>query len=555
LKQSKNKLAQAILQACLDHNVKQVVISPGSRNAPLTIAFGEHPAIEALSIVDERSAGFVALGMAQQSQKTVALVCTSGSALLNYYPAVAEAFYSHIPLVIISADRPKKWIDQGDGQTIRQENVFDNHSLFNANLKENLSNVSLISEALTIADAKKGPVHINVPFDEPLYEMEPLCISAKAKATINQDSLLNEIPLEVSELEPFAKKWNKAKRKLVLIGVNYPNELLQIQLNHLAKDPSVLVMTETTSNVHNELFISNIDQLITPFDEQQFLALQPEVLLTLGGMVVSKRIKQFLRNYKPQEHWHISPFYNAPNTYECLTKHFQLSSDLFFSQFFFLTEKKASNYQKKFIKLKVLRAEKHTNLLAKVPFSDLKAYELVLKSLPKTRMLQVANSSAIRYTQLFSLDKSLTVFCNRGTSGIDGASSTAVGAAINSDKQTVLLTGDISFFYDSNAFWNNYIKKDFRVILINNSGGGIFRYIPGPSTTNELETYFETKQNRNAANFAKMYDFDYHLASDLSELKTIFVDFYKASDKPKILEIQTPRTVNDTVLKNYFKNL
>jgi 2-succinyl-5-enolpyruvyl-6-hydroxy-3-cyclohexene-1-carboxylate synthase len=555
LKQPKNKLAQAVLQACLDHNIKQVVISPGSRNAPLTIAFGEHPAIEALSIVDERSAGFVALGMAQQSQEIVALVCTSGSALLNYYPAVAEAFYSHIPLVVISADRPKKWIDQGDGQTIRQENVFDNHSLYNANLKEDLSNVFLINEALTIANTKKGPVHINVPFDEPLYEMEPLQISARTIKTVHQDSLLDEIPLEVSELEPFAAKWNKAKRKLVLVGVNYPNELLQVQLNHLAKDPSVLVMTETTSNVYNELFINNIDKLITPFDEKQFLALQPEILLTLGGMVVSKRIKQFLRNYKPQEHWHINPFDDAPNTYECLTKHFQLSSDLFFSQFFFLTEKKASNYQEEFIKLKKLREEKHNSLLTKAPFSDLKSYELVLKFLPKNTMLQVANSSAIRYTQLFSMDKSLTIFCNRGTSGIDGSSSTAVGAAINSDKQSVLLTGDISFFYDSNAFWNNYIKKNFRVILINNSGGGIFRYIPGPSTTDELETYFETKQNRNAADFAKMYDFDYHLASDLSELKTIFVDFYKASDKPKILEIQTPRTINDVVLKDYFKNL
>jgi len=555
VKQPKNKLAQAILQACLDNEIKQVVISPGSRNAPLTIAFGEHPDIEALSVVDERSAGFVALGMAQQSQKAVALVCTSGSALLNYFPAVAEAFYSHIPLVVISADRPQKWIDQGDGQTIRQENVFANHSLFNANLKEDLSNVSLIQKALSIANTKKGAVHINAPFDEPLYEMEALTITANALEEIKKDSLLDETPLEVSELEPFADKWNKAKRKLVLVGVNYPNELLQIQLNHLAKDPSVLLMTETTSNVHNELFINNIDQLITPFDEKQFQELQPEILITLDGMVISKRIKQFLRKYQPEEHWHISPFDNPPNTYECLTKHFKLSSDLFFSQFFFLTEKVISNYQEIFLKIKTQCKEKHQQFLSKAPFVDLSAYGLVLNALPKNSMLQVANSSAVRYTQLFDLSDKIEVFCNRGTSGIDGSSSTAVGASINSDKQTILLTGDISFFYDSNAFWNNYIKKDFRIILMNNSGGGIFRYIPGPSNTAELETYFETKHNRNAKTFAKMYGFDYHLASSLSELKRIFADFYKASDKPKILEIQTPRTVNDAVLKDYFKNL
>lgn len=546
----KNKLAQAVVTTCVSKAIKHVVISPGSRNAPLTIGFGQHPSIEALSVVDERSAAFFALGIAQQTKQAVALVCTSGSALLNYYPAVAEAFYSHIPLVIISADRPKKWIDQGDGQTIRQENVFANHSLFNANLQEDLANIALIDKAITIAKKQQGPVHINVPFDEPLYEMEPLVI----QDIKIQNTKITEEPLPVSTLEPFAKKWQESTKKLVLVGLNYPNELLQIQLNHLAKDSSVLVMTETTSNVYNELFINNIDQLITPFDETLFQELQPEILMTLGGMIVSKRIKQFLRKYQPQEHWHISPFDNPPNTYECLTHHFKLSSDMFFSQFFFLTKATKSDYQATFIAIKKQRKKQHQALLNEMPFSDFMAYKQVLATLPKNIMLQVANSSAIRYTQLFDLDKTTTVFCNRGTSGIDGASSTAAGAAFISEKQTVLLTGDISFFYDSNAFWNNYIKNDFRVILINNSGGGIFRYIPGPSSTEELEQYFETTQNRDASDFAKMYNFDYHLASSLSELNSIFEHFYEIGDKPKLLEIQTPREVNDVVLKNYFKS-
>ena len=170
----KKELAQLVISACNQYNVDTVVISPGSRNAPLTIGFSNHPNIKTLSVVDERCAAFFAMGIAQQTQKPVAVVCSSGSALLNYYPAIAEAFYSNIPLVIISADRPKHLIDIGDGQTIRQENVFENHILFSVNLVESKNqlknNKKLLEEALQVAVFKKGPIHINVPFDEPLYD-------------------------------------------------------------------------------------------------------------------------------------------------------------------------------------------------------------------------------------------------------------------------------------------------------------------------------------------------------------------------------------------------
>ena len=165
-------LAQSIIQVCLAKGVTQIVISPGSRNAPLTIGFVNNPEFVCYSIADERCAAFFALGIAQQINKPVVVVCTSGSALLNYYPAFAGAFYSQIPLIVISADRPQDKIDIGDGQTIRQENVYSNHSVFNANLTQDasLKNDELINKAINEAFAKCGPVHINVPFEEPLYE-------------------------------------------------------------------------------------------------------------------------------------------------------------------------------------------------------------------------------------------------------------------------------------------------------------------------------------------------------------------------------------------------
>jgi len=276
------------------------------------------------------------------------------------------------------------------------------------------------------------------------------------------------------------------------------------------------------------------------------------VLLTFGGLIVSKKIKEFLRNYPPKHHWHIDKK-NAPDTFHCLEHHFKLSPQLFFSQFFFLTNKKESNYQKYWLKIRAERKLKHRAYIDSIEFSDLKVFDIVLSTLPKQLLLQVANSSVIRYTQLFDIDNTLQVFCNRGTSGIDGSTSTAIGAAFVVQKQSILITGDISFFYDSNALWNNYIKNDFRIILINNSGGGIFRFIPGPQKSNALE-FFETPHALNASHLCKMFGLDYYAAEDESNLSKQLESFYKPSDQPKLLEIFTPATKNDQVLKKYFLN-
>ena len=559
----KNELAQLVTGLCRTHHISDVVISPGSRNAPLIIGFVNQTEFETFSVVDERSAAFMALGMAQQSGKPVALVCTSGSALLNYYPAVAEAFYSKIPLVILSADRPKRLIDVGDGQTIRQENVFENHILFSANLEEMSTgsskdsfekNAALIQEALLISEEQKGPVHINVPFDEPLYELaEGFTIKVPEAEEPVKDSLLDEIPLEVDELQKYADIWNSCSKKMVLLGSSFPDEMIQTQLEHLVKDPSVLVLTETTSNVYHHKFVNSIDKLIIPLSEEELHDLQPEILLSFGGMVVSKKIKQFLRKIPPKYHWHADRF-NAPDTYHCLKHHFAVSPQLFFSQFFFLTRIKESGYQKKWLSVKEIRLQKHKLFLDSAVFSDLKVFEIVLKNIPEGSQLQLSNSSVIRYSQLFDIEPSLQVFCNRGTSGIDGSTSTAVGASLRSGKRTVLITGDISFLYDSNALWNNYIRKDFRIILINNSGGGIFRFIPGPKKSTALN-YFETPHHLNAKPLCALYGMDYRSALNEEQLKEELGCFFDRTHKPVLLEIFTPSGENDLILKKYFNSL
>jgi 2-succinyl-5-enolpyruvyl-6-hydroxy-3-cyclohexene-1-carboxylate synthase len=545
-------LAQSIIEICLAKGITTIIISPGSRNAPLTIGFVSNPAFSCYSIADERAAAFFAMGMAQQTKKPAVLVCTSGSALLNYYPAIAEAFYSQIPLIVISADRPQSKIDIGDGQTIRQENVFANHSLYNANLQElvSLENDRKINDAINTAIDKKGPVHINAPFEEPLYETVS---ELSVHVTITASAKESQIPAN-DELIDFATIWNKETKKMIVVGVNDPAAISDRTVEILAADESVVVLTETTSNVHHPTFINTIDTLITPFTNEDFEAYRPGILVTFGGMIVSKRIKAFLRTYKPKHHWHIDSL-RAYDTLNALTKHFEMKPNVFFDAFLPLTRTVESDYFQKLDTVNQLRELKSKIYLDKVPFSDFKFFEKVIPSLPKNSQLQISNSSAIRYAQLIAIDPSIEVYCNRGTSGIDGSTSTAIGAAVANEKQTVFITGDIGFLYDSNALWNNYIPKNFKIILINNGGGGIFRILPGHKETPVFNTFFETSHCLTAEHLAKMYGFDYTIASDELSLSAGLATLYGQNEKPSLLEVFTPTLQNDAILLQFFKEL
>lgn len=545
-------LAQSIIEICSAKGIHNIIISPGSRNAPLTIGFAQNPNFKCYSIADERCAAFFALGIAQQTKQPTAVVCTSGSALLNYYPAFAEAFYSQIPLIVISADRPQDKIDIGDGQTIRQENVFQNHSVYNANLTELASeeNDLKINKAIDTAILQKGPVHINAPFEEPLYEtVQTLSVHPKIIFLEEKKTTKN-----IENLDKFVSIWNSAKRKMILVGVNESDSIDDKVVETLANDPSVVVLTETTSNLHHSNFINSIDTLITPFQDVDFEELIPEILITFGGMIVSKRIKAFLRKYKPKHHWHIDTL-RAYNTFNALTKHFEIEPNLFFNQLLSKTTNVESDYFSRINTIYDLRKIRKQEYLDKIPFSDFKVFEKVIESLPKNNQLQISNSSAIRYAQLIDIDASIEVFCNRGTSGIDGSTSTAIGAAVGNGKQTVFITGDIGFLYDSNALWNSYIPKNFKIILINNGGGGIFRILPGHEEKPVFNTYFETSHQLTAEHLAKMYQMDYFSANDLVSLEKNIKLLYNENDAPGILEIFTPTLDNDKILLQFFKEL
>ena len=551
----------------------------------MAIGFASNKKFKCYSIVDERSAAFFALGLSQKSKKPTILICTSGSALLNYYPAVAEAYYSEIPLIILSADRPEYKINIGDGQTINQSNVFEKNILYSNSLKQDCShateeiiksnlqkivndkadyskieklqksiqknNEEIIEIAFNLSINKMQPVHLNVPMEEPLYEFnDSPSISVKVKKK-------TEKKLSLTDLDNFYKAINKASKIMILIGVSDGNILSKKSIQKINSCSSIIVMKEHTSNVFNESFISNIDRLIGPIELQSnsdslFDELSPEIVISLGGMIVSKKIKSFLRNYKPQKHFHIGNNISKDSFYSGV-EHINTTANKFFENIDL--NKSDSKYFEKWNQLDCSKLDLHNRYMKVINFSDLKVFEILTNWIPKKYNIQVANSTPIRYFQLFDLKNKNMMFANRGTSGIDGSTSTAIGSSVQNDSPVLLVTGDLSFFYDVNALWNNHIPKNFRIIIINNSGGGIFKILPGFKENNLFSEFIETQHNLSARLIAKMFNFNYTRVSTKFGLNLYLRTFFKNSKKPKILEIKTSSVKSTKILKEYFRYL
>ena len=551
MKQFSSKRSIQILTHLLkEYGISDVVISPGSRNAPLAIHFSETDELNCYSIVDERSAAFVGLGMAKSSKKPVAITCTSGSAAANYYPAITEAFYQNIPLLVLTADRPTDFVDLFDGQTIRQNEIYQQHSYGDFQLLEDGEanaddeNFAIIKKAIELCYEKQGPVHVNIPLKEPLYNLvSELPNFPPVEKTIQKK--------EEDFLPNFAADWNLSKRIMILVGTRDYSEELEMLLSQLVKNHSVVVLKEANSNLRHDKFFGHIDRYIFNFNESDYQTYAPDLLITIGQNVVSKKIKQFLRAAKPKNHWHIDEFWH-PDTFYSLTEKIKNKPEKFFSKLLNFISLEPSSYFNLWEVLRDKRDLKHREYCLKSTFSDFQFYDILSQKLPENINLHFSNSSPIRYAQLFDFQKN-NIYCNRGTSGIDGCTSTAMGFAMKDSKQTVLVTGELSFFYDINGLWNNYIPPYTRIIVVNNGGGDIFKIIPGPDSTNALDEFILTKHHKNAELLAKHFGFSYTKVEEEDTLSRVLDNFFKPDTKPKILEINTMEIENSAVLKGYFE--
>lgn len=512
--------------------VKNVVICPGSRNAPLSISFARSGLFEIDAIPDERSAGFIALGRAIRSRNPVALLCTSGSAMTNFYPAVVEAFYQRVPLIIISADRPSALLDRWDGQTIRQNALFGNHVKESFITPEEYISPQTFGELGTRAVQKAlegipGPVHVNVPLQEPLYP-------ASDRLFLKQDSLAPEqhqanVNVEFPDMT--------GKKVFVLRGFStdpfratdaYPAQFCDLMSGY------------ASSPVPEQLFMLDREDLKE--------AMQADVLLSDGAAILPKAMKAFFRNYAPKEHYHFSeqgdiadPFFSSPKLIKA-----SLSA-------FLASEKHAwdADYAQQWANWSHEMNEHESAFWEGKPYGEFTSTREFLKRLGPESILHVANSMPVRYAS-FIRTKAERVYCNRGTSGIDGCVSTALGMAASDEQNHYLLTGDVAFFYDSNALWNHLAKSNLKIVLQNNGGGGIFRLIDGPAKQPELEAYFETAHQRNAEALCANLGCAYIRAENEKELQAGLESLEKW-EGPVVLEIFTNKLENQSFFNQYKK--
>ncbi len=533
--------------------IKHVVLSPGSRNAPLTISFARNPDIKTYNIVDERSAGFIALGIAQKLNQPVVLCCTSGTSLLNYTPAIAEAYYQCIPLIVLSADRPSEWHGQRDGQTIHQIGSLSNfvRGTYKLPIPDNKDSeweyTRLINEAINrSADRNSGPVHINVPFREPYYPTKDQQLEFSEEIKI----IKREPPLSTLDFTALKPQWVNAKRVLIVAGQMPSNPFLSDSLISLSE--KAVVVADVISNITGDIIIRHQDHFLANLDDKLAEDLKPDLLITLGKSVISKNLKLFLRKNLPKAHWHVEQTDGTPDTYQSLTHLLPCSPKGFLKIVIDNLgdlPKVEESFHNSWFQVESKTKVGLAKTLDKVLFCEYSAFNLVLKSLPSQIDLHLANSMPVRYANLLPRpNQSMEVFANRGTSGIDGTNGTAVGNALVSEKPTYLLTGDLSFFYDRNAFFHGYSLKKLKIIIFNNQGGGIFRLIGGPSILPELEQHFETRHSHTAKYTAAEYEMGYFTADDLKSIKESMTLLNK-SKGAAILEIFTNPEKNSEVFK------
>ena len=548
-----------IAKICSAHNVTEAILSPGSRNAPLTYAFVRHEQIKTYTISDERSAAFIGLGMSLKSGKPVVLACTSGSAAYNYAPAVAEAFFQQVPLIVLTADRPPEWVDQLDGQTIRQTNIYGEHVKKSYQGPADLSNDDaglhferIINEALILAtDGVPGPVHVNIPFREPFYPDKKQTVNESSPKIISKfstSSALNE-----RDWVKLVDDWRKHKNKLIIGGQKHYSENELEVIGEFAANKHMPIIGDVISNIHGLTNnISLADTFIGGQNAKTKESLRPDLLITYGNSIISKNLKLFIRKYKPKAHWHIQEDGYVPDTYQSLTRVVPMAITDLLKSIQDIVVKGPLPYFHSWMALQNKVANFIPEFINNEAFNEFSAFYAIFDNLPLACDIHLSNSMPVRWANMYGLDhtrQQVEIYCNRGTSGIDGCTSTALGSAIKSDKTTLLITGDMAFFYDRNAFWNKYVPDNLRIIVLNNHGGGIFDIIDGPSSQAEHDEYFLTNQPLSAKPLAEEFGLKYYHCKSVEGLSKGLDKFWIRDGNAKILEIETDIATNTKILK------
>jgi 2-succinyl-5-enolpyruvyl-6-hydroxy-3-cyclohexene-1-carboxylate synthase len=516
--------------------VRHVILAPGSRNAPLVQLFTSGNRFVCHSIVDERSAGYVALGMARQLGRPVAVVTTSGTAVLNLSPAVAEAFQQNIPIVVLTADRPREILSQFDNQVTDQSAPYFNHSKGFFEFPVQVRDVSSLKKGILAVEKlvrealrePAGPVHVNLPLAEPLYV--PLPSPALSEMSVNAYSEEVPVPEVLPAVGPDEKKI------LILAGMGPGDKEVKGALKLLLQHRQAAVVAENISNLHAASFVSNPELVLSGATEEERRALAPDLILAFGLQVVSKRLRQFAENCPDADLRSLEEgtdpvdlFHELAGIRPCENKYLNLW-------------KQIEGREKARVQ----------SFLREAPFGNLTALARIMEVLPAGTVVHLGNSATIRYSQLLPARSALSYFSNRGISGIDGSLSTAVGSAMVSDRQHVLIMGDLSFVYDSNGLWNKDFPENLKLVVLNDGGGGIFRLLDGPDRMDFFEEFSVTHHPVSIELLAGAFGRRFARVSGMEELENQLPALCDPDSRLTVLEVDTTGSENSGIFKSLF---
>ncbi len=544
-----NKINVNILtNLLLQHGIHHAVVCPGSRNSPIVHNLNECEDIQCYPVTDERSAGFFALGIAQTKNEPVVVCVTSGSALLNVAPAVAEAYYQHLPLIVISADRPQQWIGQLDGQTMVQPNALQNFVRKTVTLPEPHDEQErwhcnrLVNEALLEVEHRgKGPVHINVPITEPLYEY-----------TVEQIPQERKITLEDSQSpclsNRFKESLQNATRPLIVIGQVNPLTEIQLEDRKITIAKLIDALKEKFTILYGPLSGYNAPILDLLLESDEIGSLNPDLIVYLGGTLVSKKVKAYLRTVECENIWMVNPEGRVEDVTMRATHILETSAENFLQAL----------YQ---MDLQIDNTGYHTawkSLINKVSFgieeyepaysemAVVKYFAEQLEDMDYDYQVHYANSSAVRLANFYAYNP---VFCNRGINGIEGCISTAAGMSAATSDIVFCITGDLAFFYDQNALWNKNLKGNLRIIILNNGEGSIFERFDGLKQSEAKDMVVGTHKSK-ADGICAQNDCGYLKATNLQEMQLGIVQLMTMdTNRPIVLEVFTDAQTDDKVLR------
>lgn len=544
-----NKENVNILTALLvKQGVKHIVVCPGSRNAPLVHNFNECPDIICHPVTDERSAGFMALGLRQLLAQPVAVCVTSGSALLNVLPAAAEATMLQQGIIVISADRPQAWIGQLDGQTLPQPGAMGNFVGRSVSLPEPHDDIErwhcnrLVCEAIIANSHDAMPsVHINVPITEPLFEFTVETLPDER--VIDYGAWTDE-----STRSKVLAMLSRAKRPMVVIGQLPDGELDDCFTLPLSR--SAVILTEQLA-VAQQTFT---DQMLYAIERQPD-DYRPDFVLYLGGNTVSKRLRQFLRSLDAEQ-----VVVTTDGTISDVSRHttmavrgnaYRVIADI-------IADTPLRTVPTEFVqRWTALRQRVMSLHAAYVPtYSSMLAVKLFEDMMDSESIVYYANSMSVRLGVIYA---NHYIRCNRGVNGIEGSLSVAAGAALAAQpyrRNVFCVIGDLSFFYDENALWQQQLGGNFRIMLLNNGQGGIFRNLKGLDKSPARDAYVAASHTTSAEGICRQFGINYLHATDARSLAELMPQFVSIqNNRPVLLEVTTDPSQDETVFKAYYAAL